>query len=118
MILIMMFGKLKTLAVLEKATPLELDTPTVAKSIEEDMKALASGQAEIRNLQKLSLFSTSHPISLPVGADPKDIAEEKGVWEEDRLFARVFEGLMAFLDPTRVSPHPCNAVSSPHSFRT
>jgi CLIP-associating protein 1/2 len=51
-----------------------------------------SGTPELRNLQKLTLFSTSHPVS-------ED--EAKKVWTEGRLFGRVFDGLLSYLRPER-----------------
>lgn len=52
------------------------------------------------------LFSQAHDIALENShddeVDREDIAEQKLVWEEQRLFDRVFDGLMAFLDPKRV----------------
>ncbi len=90
---------------LEKATPLKASNWTTSVSIAEDVEALVGGQPEIRNLQTLALFSTSHPIALLPEADEEDVAEERRIWEEGRLFERIFEGLMAFLDSVRVSPN-------------
>ena len=64
---------------------------------------MCDGNPEIRNLQKLALFATSHPISLPSEADEEDNQEERRIWDEGRLFDRIFDGLMTFLDPARVS---------------
>ena len=56
----------------------------------------------MRHLQKLALFSSSHPISIPSAAiDSDDIAEETRIWEVDQLFERVYNGLAAFLQPTQ-----------------
>jgi CLIP-associating protein 1/2 len=54
--------------------------------------ALQSGTPELRNLQKLTLFSTSHPLTA---------GEDDSVWTTGRLFARVFEGLVVYLRPER-----------------
>ena len=52
-------------------------------------------------MHKLALLSKSHPISLPSEADEENIADERRIWEEDGLFERIFEGLLAFLEPKR-----------------
>lgn len=89
---------------LDKASPLRASA-TVAAAIEPDIRALGSGNPEMRNLQKLTLFSTSHPITS--GEEEED---DKRVWEEDRVFDRISDGLLSFLQPERVrlvSPCPC-----------
>ena len=83
-----------------------------AASIASDVESLTSGHAEVQNLQSIALFSTSHPIALPADADEEDISEAKRVWENDRLFERVFEGLMAFLDTGKVSLIPLQLASN------
>lgn len=87
--------------VLDKATPLKSSASSISTSIAEDVEALVSGQPDIRNLQKLALFSTSHLISLPSAGDDEDVNEDRRGWEDGRLFERVFDGLMAFLNPTK-----------------
>jgi CLIP-associating protein 1/2 len=68
------------------------------------MEALQSGQPGIRNLQKLLLYSSEHPIpALGPNVDEDDVEDAKKLWEEDRLFERIFDGLMAFLSPDQVS---------------
>ena len=96
--------------VIEQTTPLKPTTSTVSSAISLDVEALQGGSPEIRNLQKLSMFSSAHAIPLPAahsadhGDDDKDeIADEREIWDADRLFERIFEGLMAFLDPAKVS---------------
>jgi CLIP-associating protein 1/2 len=77
---------------LDKASPFKTNSPAPATAIEADTTALQSGTPEMRNLQKLTLFSTSHPIS----------AEgDEAIWTEGRLFARTFDGLVAFLRPEK-----------------
>jgi CLIP-associating protein 1/2 len=77
---------------LDKASPFKTNLPAPAAAIEADTTALQSGTPEMRNLQKLTLFSTSHPIS----------AEgDEAIWTEGRLFARTFDGLVAFLRPEK-----------------
>ncbi|KAL1405184.1 suppressor of tub2 mutation [Vanrija albida] len=74
-------------------------------TIEADLTALASGSPALENLQRLVQFSQAHPITLEDvhddDVDREEIAEQKLVWEEQRLFDRVFDGLIAFLDPKR-----------------
>lgn len=53
-----------------------------------------SGTPELRNLQKLTLFSTSHPVS-------ENEDEAKKVWTEGRLFGRILDGLLSYLRPER-----------------
>jgi CLIP-associating protein 1/2 len=89
--------------VLDKASPLRTNGPSPASSIREDVEMLVSGQPELRNLQKLALFATSHPISSD-GIDDLDDEDDKRIWEEDKLFDRVFQGLADFLEPSRVCP--------------
>ena len=98
-------------AVLDKASPLKSSTAATAVSIALDVESLTSGHAELRNLQKIALFSTSHPIALLADADEEDITEEKRVWENERLFERVFEGLMAFLETGKASFIPLVPLS-------
>jgi CLIP-associating protein 1/2 len=88
---------------MEQATPLKSAGPSPASAIDDDVSALLAGQPELRNLQKLALFSTSHPIEIPEDADEEDIAEARQVWEDNRLFVRIFEGLVAYLDASKVS---------------
>jgi CLIP-associating protein 1/2 len=63
------------------------------------VEALVAGQPTLKNLQKITLFSSQSSIPLvPGGAEDATVA----VWEEGRLFDRIFDGLMAFLDPKKV----------------
>jgi CLIP-associating protein 1/2 len=87
---------------MEQATPLKSAGPSPASTIDDDVSALLAGQPEMRNLQKLALFSTSHPIEIPEDADEEDIADARKVWEDNRLFVRIFEGLVAYLDASKV----------------
>jgi CLIP-associating protein 1/2 len=77
---------------LDKASPFKTVFPAPASAVEGDVVALQSGTPELRNLQKLTLFSTSHPISTD---------KDESIWTEDRLFARIFEGLVGYLKPER-----------------
>ncbi|WOO85720.1 Protein STU1 [Vanrija pseudolonga] len=92
---------------LDQATSLNADRELTKETIEEDVGALTSGSPTLGNLQRLVLFSQAHDIalenSLDDEVDREDIAEQKLVWEEQRLFDRVFDGLMAFLDPKRAT---------------
>jgi CLIP-associating protein 1/2 len=75
---------------LDKASPFKTVSPAPASAIEPDVTAMQSGTPELRNLQKLTLFSTSHPIST---------TEDEAVWTQDRLFARIYDGLVGYLRP-------------------
>lgn len=91
--------------VLEKASPLKQNGSASSTSqLHPDVEALESGQPGVRNLQKLLLFSSEHPIP-PLGpnVDEDDVEDAKKVWMEDRLFERIFAALIAFLTPDQVS---------------
>jgi CLIP-associating protein 1/2 len=75
---------------LDKASPFKTASPAPASAVEPDVAALQSGTPELRNLQKLTLFSTSHPVTT---------SEDEAIWTGGRLFARIFEGLVAYLKP-------------------
>jgi len=77
---------------LDKASPFKTTSPAPASAVEPDVAALQSGAPELRNLQKLTLFSTSHSVTT---------SEDEAIWTGGRLFARIFEGLVAFLKPER-----------------
>lgn len=92
--------------VLEKASPLKQTgaAATSASQLQPDLEALQSGQPGIRNLQKLLLYSSEHPIpALGPNVDEDDVEDAKKIWDEDSLFERIFDGLMAFLSPDQVS---------------
>jgi hypothetical protein len=82
---------------LDKASPLR-GTATASAAIDQDTKALQAGSPDMRNLQKLTLFATSHPITS--GEEEED---DKKIWDEARLFDRVLDGLLGFLQPDKVS---------------
>lgn len=96
--------------VLEKASPLRPTSPSPASAISADLDALTSGNVEMRTLQKLALFSSEHDVPLSTGESDEtegdDMEREAAmrVWKENRLFDRLWEGLMQFLQPDRVSP--------------
>lgn len=79
---------------LDKASPFKTASPAPASAVEPDVAALQAGTPELRNLQKLTLFSTSHPVT---------ISEEEAIWTAGRLFSRVFDGLVGYLRPERDS---------------
>ncbi|OCF56681.1 hypothetical protein L486_05535 [Kwoniella mangroviensis CBS 10435] len=79
---------------MDKASPLKSTTPATSSAITEDIQGLLSGQPTLRNLQKLALFSTSHPVH-----DTEDVEEEKKVWIDDRIFENILQGLLEFLKP-------------------
>jgi CLIP-associating protein 1/2 len=86
---------------MDKATPLRSNGPTPASAIQDDIEALSSGRPDLRDLQKIALFSSSHPIS--VGESSEDVDGEDGsIWEENRVFDRIFDGLTDFLQPDQV----------------
>lgn len=93
---------------LEKASPLkQIGGIGGAKSIQADIDALESGSPTLRNLQKLVLFSGENRIPVENTADEDDVADATRIWEEERLFERVFEGLMRILTPKQVSALCC-----------
>lgn len=92
--------------VLDKASPLKQSGAAASSStqLQSDVEALESGQPGIRNLQKLVLFSSEHPVpTLGPNIDEDDVEDAKRIWEEDKLFERIFEGLMSFLEAEQVS---------------
>jgi CLIP-associating protein 1/2 len=87
---------------MDKATPLRSNGSSSASAIQEDVASLISGRPEIRNLQRIALFSQSHPISAVEAFDGDEDLEGREIWEEGRLFDRTFHGLMNFLTPETV----------------
>ncbi|EIW72825.1 hypothetical protein TREMEDRAFT_42004 [Tremella mesenterica DSM 1558] len=92
---------LKRQQLLDKASPLKSTTNTPSSAITEDVISLEKGNPEIRNLQKLALFSSSHPISQSTMESEDEFESDKSIWNEGRLFERVFDGLVAYLEPTK-----------------
>lgn len=93
---------------LDKASPLRGhngrlngngDSASPYLSIRGDVEAIESGSIEMRNLQKLALFSEEYPMK----GDDEEIRHSTRIWTEERLFERLFEGLIEFLDPHNVS---------------
>lgn len=73
-------------------------------SIEQDVTALAAGQPDISNLQRLTALSKQHQITLPGQPEEDNIAKERLIWVNDRLFDRILQSLVTFLDPAQVRP--------------
>lgn len=82
------------------------------------IKTLSSGSDSIPVLKKLITFSVQNSViepSSPAGGQfpgsptpnaNKKVVEElprANVWTHDKVFDRLFDALMAYLDPTRVS---------------
>ncbi|WWC88149.1 uncharacterized protein L201_003054 [Kwoniella dendrophila CBS 6074] len=85
---------------MDKASPLKSTTPSTSSAVTEDIRALSSGQPSLRNLQKIALFSTSHPVHNEDGLDGESSAEEeKKVWSNDGTFEKILQGLLRFLEP-------------------
>lgn len=93
---------------LDKASPLRGhngrsngngDSASPYLSIRWDVEAIESGSIKMRNLQKLALFSEEYPIK----GDDEETRHSTRIWTEERLFERLFEGLIEFLDPHNVS---------------
>ena len=94
---------LKRQELLDKASPLKSGDHTrdPTSAIQNDIEGLESGSPQLRNLQKLALFAESHKI--PGGGEEEDGRDAVGLWQEGRVFDRIFDGLMVFLDHTKVS---------------
>lgn len=90
---------LKRQELMDKASPLKSASSNAASAILPDVQELESGLPSLRSLQKLALFVESHSL---VG-DEEDVEEAEKVWAESKLFDRVFDGLMDFLSPSKVS---------------
>ncbi|WVQ97020.1 hypothetical protein IAU59_004130 [Kwoniella sp. CBS 9459] len=92
---------------MEKASPLRPTTPAPSSAIIPDVEALESSEPTMRNLQKLALFSSSHPIPAQSyedhaeddDGDDDEAERAREVWEEDKVFDRVLAGLLRFLRP-------------------
>ncbi|WVQ71295.1 hypothetical protein IAR50_000822 [Cryptococcus sp. DSM 104548] len=93
---------------MDKASPLKPTAPSPASAIAPDLQSLSSGNIELRNLQKLALFSSSHPVR----ADPEEdedllglerdaITAERKIWEDEALFERLLDSLLMFLRPEK-----------------
>jgi len=86
---------------LEQVRPYEkeaLDT----SAIQADIASLSAGRPDIVNLRRLADFSEQHKIALAGQPDEDNIAEQRLVWVDDRLFDRVLQGLVEFLEPAQV----------------
>lgn len=95
-----------SLPVLEKASPLKPLTPSPSSAILPDMEALELGAPTFKNLQKIALFCSSHPVRpQPVVEEGEEerraFEEEKSVWTG--LFDRVMDGVIDLLRPDKVS---------------
>jgi hypothetical protein len=92
------------ISVSEQASPLRLAAPLSVSAVEDDVGALESGKPSNRHLQRLSVFSSDHKIPLREASDKDDgsVAEVTLMWNEGRLFDRIFGGVLAVLEPTRV----------------
>jgi CLIP-associating protein 1/2 len=89
-----------TIPVIEQASPLKSETGNAAPCVQEDVTGLLSNTPTLKNLQKLTLFSTNNALPLDMeDADRNEIVQRRAMWEEDALFDRMFDGLMVFLDP-------------------
>ncbi|WVQ85520.1 hypothetical protein IAT38_007685 [Cryptococcus sp. DSM 104549] len=87
---------------MDKASPLKPTTPSPSSAIIPDLEALASGQPDIRNLQKLALFSSSHPVLPTIEGEEDESADAaRRTWAEDGLFERLMDELLAFLRPEK-----------------
>ncbi|WRT65948.1 uncharacterized protein IL334_002899 [Kwoniella shivajii] len=75
---------------LDEVSPLKPSAPAPSSAILPDLEALSNGTPTIRNFQKLTLFSTSHPIHGE---------EDRKIWEEGKLFEKVLNGLFKFIKP-------------------
>nr|XP_018264986.1 uncharacterized protein I303_03168 [Kwoniella dejecticola CBS 10117]OBR87144.1 hypothetical protein I303_03168 [Kwoniella dejecticola CBS 10117] len=89
---------------LDKASPFRSTTPAPSSAISEDLDALTSGQPSLRNLQKIALFSTSHPVNASTNEEEEvefeeDHKRDLKVWEDDRVFEKILAGLLTFLKP-------------------
>lgn len=94
------------LPVLEKASPLKPVTPSPSFAILPDIEALELGAPTLKNLQKIALFCSSHPVRPEPTAEQDE--EEKRAFEEEKrvwtgLFDRVMNGVVDFLRPDKVS---------------
>jgi CLIP-associating protein 1/2 len=99
-------------------------TPAPARDakteLTEYISALASGSIDQRQLQRLALLCSEHPLrdlGSPMtssGSAPLPMSPTPGaglnsahallhsIWTEGRAFDRLFNGLMKFLDPSKV----------------
>ncbi|KJE04556.1 protein STU1 [Cryptococcus gattii NT-10] len=89
---------------LEKASPLKPLTPSPSSAILPDIEALELGAPTFRNLQKIALFCSSHPVRpQPVVEEGEEerraFEEEKSVWTG--LFDRVMDGVIDLLRPDK-----------------
>nr|XP_019007659.1 uncharacterized protein I206_07674 [Kwoniella pini CBS 10737]OCF46440.1 hypothetical protein I206_07674 [Kwoniella pini CBS 10737] len=84
---------------MDKASPLKSNTLTPSSAITDDIEALMNGSPTLRNLQKISLFSTSHPINTDEAAIEDNNQRVSKIWEDDKVFERILAGLMSFIKP-------------------
>ncbi|KIR43244.1 protein STU1 [Cryptococcus deuterogattii 99/473] len=89
---------------LEKASPLKSLTPSPSSAILPDIEALELGAPTFKNLQKIALFCSSHPVRpQPVVEESEEerraFEEEKSVWTG--MFDRVMDGVIDLLRPDK-----------------
>lgn len=107
--------------VIEHGTPLKaVDSSKRTAELEGFINALEQPPVGVRVLQKLALLCIENPVadpsspasnlSLPSSPSPFETREipplHKDIWTQDKRFQRLFNALIAFLEPSRVSVRP------------
>ncbi|WVO13086.1 hypothetical protein L204_100696 [Cryptococcus depauperatus] len=90
---------------LDRASPFKSPAPLPISAIQADWNGLSSGSPTLRNLQKLALFSSSHPIRQQPEESQEDDwrewNEERTFWENEGLAEKFLDDLLTFLRPEK-----------------
>jgi CLIP-associating protein 1/2 len=106
-------------SVLAKATPLRSQNdPEAIDELKQHIEALENGTITKESLQRIALIclengvdpsappspgtSPGSPSPFVANGLPGDSSASSALWDTDRTFARLFAGLMKFLEPTKV----------------
>ena len=113
--------------VVEHGTPLKGVEPSDrVQELENFIVALEQRPVAVRTLQKLALLCMENPVVGPTSPSIANFSSPSSLspfsnrpipslysdmWTKDKNFERLFNSLIAFLEPSRVSPFPLTISS-------
>ena len=113
--------------VVEHGTPLKGVEPSDrVQELESFIVALEQRPVAVRTLQKLALLCIENPVVDPTSPSTANFSSPSSLspfsnrpipslhsdmWTKDKNFERLFNGLIACLEPSRVSPFPLTISS-------
>ena len=127
--LVQLHPVVNTSAVIDKSSPFKhTDMVSASAEVKRCISALQSGEADTTILKSLALLCLNNPVnedsnelkssfSIPSSPSPMTVnfnklrlsPVEPMIWDEEKLFDRLFHALLAFLTPGRVcSCHTSN----------